>query len=229
MKTIAITLTALMLGAAPGAFAQPSPSGYGGQDTTAPDQGYQSQPGYQGYPGYQSQPTQRYPGPQGQGYQSPGYQGQGSQTQPYQGSAGAPAQGGYGAPDNDQMQQQYGQSQDDYQAQLRQYRRQKRDYDRQRAAYEAQFGGGSGGGSYTPAPPQPPTPPSGWREQGPGYYRFSETMPFRDGPWAGGDHGSDWYRDHGCRLATPRQGWDGGQGHYVPVCPDDEGHYRPAA
>ncbi len=192
MRQVAFTLAALMLSAAPGAFAQTS----------------------QGYPNYQAQPSpDQGPPPQGQGY-------------------GPPATG-YGAQNDRPTNPQYDQSQDDYQAEMRQYRREKREYDRQRAAYDAQFGGGAPAGGYAPPPPpEPPAPPASWRGgdgASGGYYRYSETMPFRDGPWDAGDRGASWYRDHGCRLATPRQGPEADSGRYVPVCPDADGRYRPAA
>jgi hypothetical protein len=227
VKTFAVTIAALMLGAAPGAFAQP-PSGSG-------DQGYQpSGQGYQGYPNYQGQ-SQTYQGPsqpyqgQSQPYQGQMNGGQGyNGGQSYQGQGVGPPPSGYGGPDQSQMQQQYGQSDDDYQAQMRQYRREKREYERQRGAYEAQFGG-AGGGGYGPPPPQPPAPPASWQGADARFYRYSETMPFREGPWMGEAHDTDWYRDHGCRLATPRQGWDAGSGRSIVVCPDDDGRYRPVA
>jgi hypothetical protein len=234
VKTIAITIAALLAGASQGALAQPMDQGYGaqgysqGQSQGYPGQGYPP-PAYQGSPPDQGGAPYA---PQGQGYANPaypapgyqgqGYQGQGNPQQPYPGQGYQPGPGP--APDdaNAQAAQQYEQSMGDYDAQLRAYQRQKRQYDRQRAAYEAQFGADT---PYNYPPPQPPPPPAGWRDEGPGFYRYSQTMPFHEGPWVDRDHGPGWYRDHGCRLAPAHDG----SGGYVPVCPDADGRYRPAA
>jgi hypothetical protein len=171
VKTIAISIAALLLGA-PVALAQPANQG---------GQGYQNDQG----------------------------------------------QGGYGGQDNAQVTQQYDQSQSDYEARMREYRRERREYERRRAAYDAQFGSDAPAGAYANVPPPPtaPMPPEGWRERR-DVYRYSETMPFHEGPWVDRDHGAGWYRDHGCRLA-PMRGEDAG--NYVPVCPDADGRYHPAA
>ena len=113
---------------------------------------------------------------------------------------------------------------------MREYQRQRREYDRQRAAYDAQFGG-EDASAYAPPPPPPPPPPpapsGSWRDDGRGYYRYSDTLPFHDGPWNGGDHDADWYRDHGCRLAIPHDDPAGDSGRFIAVCPDSQGLYRP--
>jgi hypothetical protein len=202
-----------MLGAAPGAFAQSGYAGYPPQAYPQPDQGSQAYqpPSQSDQPPPQPPQDQGYPsrGPNGQGYAGPGYQNQGGSAQAYD------------------------QSQDSYQEQLRQYRREKREYDRQRRAYDEQFGGGAPAGGYAPPPPpQAPAPPLAWRGDGDGgrsggFYRYSETMPFHDGPWNGGARDADWYHDHGCRLATPREGASSEPGQSVPVCPDGSGRYRP--
>jgi hypothetical protein len=196
-----------LLGGSSSVLAQPGPGqGYPSQGYPPADQGQpqgysQSPPaGYQGYPGYSASQTPPAP--------------------PY-----APDQNVQQARQYDTQTRQYDQSADDYQSQLREYRRQKHEYDRQKAAYDAQFGSGAASGMYPPPPPQPPAPPGAWRDRA-GYYRYGETTPFRDGPW-NGDRGGGWYRDHGCRLVAP-QG-PGGDGDYVPVCPDADGRYRPAA
>jgi hypothetical protein len=160
------------------------------------------------------------PGYGGQGYPPPG-QGYQQQTPTNQGY------GPQGEPNSAPMDQQFQQSQSDYAAQLREYHRQKREYERQRAAYEAQFGSETGPGG-APPPPMPPAPPPAW-QGGRAEYNYSETIPFRNGPWQGGQHARGWYRHHGCRLAVPRSGWQRGAGQYVAVCPDADGGYSPAA
>ncbi len=191
MKTIAISIAALLLGA-PVALAQPANQG---------GQGYQND--------------------QGQGYPAP------PPPAPYNGGASPYGQGQGGGQDNAQVTQQYDQSQSDYEARMREYRRERREYERRRAAYDAQFGSDAPAGAYANVPPPPtaPMPPEGWRERR-DVYRYSETMPFHEGPWVDRDHGAGWYRDHGCRLA-PMRGEDAGS--YVPVCPDADGRYHPAA
>jgi hypothetical protein len=109
---------------------------------------------------------------------------------------------------------------------MRDYQRERREYDRQRAAYDAQFGG-QYASAYAPAPPVPPPPPpppsNSWRGGERAYYRYSDTVPFREGPWASDERDAGWYREHGCRLAAPRDDPD----RLVPVCPDNQGVYRP--
>jgi hypothetical protein len=165
--------------------------------------------------------------PAGQGYGQGYGQGSGSYPQSQQWVPSAPPPGAPSAPDARAAQDQnaYGQDEAAYQARMRQYQHEKHEYDRQRAAYDAQFGGGA---AYAyappPPPPAPPAPPQEWR-RGPDVFRFSETMPFHEGPWVDGDHGARWYRDRGCRLAAPR---DAGPDAMIPVCPDADGRYRPA-
>jgi hypothetical protein len=242
VKTIATAIAALALSAAPAVLAQSQPYAQ-----SPPDEGYQ---GYQGY-GDQARPPQPPP-PQdqsqgypsaapaqgGPGYQSPGYQGQSYPGPGYQGQAYPPANAGgppppaYGqAPPypNDQNAQDarnYDRSEDAYEQRMRDYQRERREYDRQRAAYDAQFGG-QDASAYAPAPPvppPPPPPPSGaWREAGQGYYHYGDTVPFREGPWDNDERDAGWYRDHGCRLASPYDQ----PNRLVPVCPDGQGVYRP--
>jgi hypothetical protein len=241
VKTIATAIAALSLSASPAVLAQPTGSYDQPQSYPQgnPAQGNQDQ-GYQGYGrqsgGYQAPqgPSQSYPAPdqgsqsyqaqgQGQGYQGPGYP-------PSNGAPPASGQAPYAGEGNQQQAQQYDRSEDSYEQQMRDYQRERREYDRQRAAYDAQFGGGAAA-AYGPPPPPPPPPPPGpasWRGGGSGYYRYGDTIPFRDGPWNGGDRGPGWYRDHGCRLAVPRDDPYATSGRFIPVCPDDQGNYRPA-
>lgn len=165
------------------------------------------------------------PYPNSQGYPGPGYQGQQAPNQGYPNQNYAPPSGQppYAEDQNQGEAQQYDRSEDTYEQQLRQYQRDKRAYDRQRDAYDAQFEGRDA--SAYPPPPPPPPPPD---EARPGYYRYSETIPFRDGPWEYAEPSGGWYRDHGCRLASPHEGPDAGAGRLIPVCPDPDGRYHPA-
>jgi hypothetical protein len=168
----------------------------------------------------------------GQGYspdQGYGPSAYGQPQPPWTPSPPPPGAGPQG-PASDAAASTYGQSQEDYQARLRQYEHEKREYDRQRAAYDAQFGGGSNAGTYgnapPPPPPAPPAPPGEWRREAyRGSFGYNETFPFHDGPWTSDERGGRWYRDRGCRLATPR---DGDGDRMIPVCPDADGRYRPA-
>jgi hypothetical protein len=165
----------------------------------------QSNPSAQPYPGYQ-------------GYPGPSYQGQWNPNQSYR--AYPPSdQPPYAEDQNDREAQQYDRSEDTYDEQLRQYQHDRREYERQRDAYDAQF-------DARDASAEAPPPP----DAGPGrdIYRYSETLPFRDGPWERGERGGSWFREHGCRLAAPHDDPDPDPGHIIPVCPDADGHYRPA-
>jgi hypothetical protein len=251
VNTIATAVAALALSASTAVLAQPT----GAYDQSQPypqgqDQGSQGQ-GYQGYGAqgrsYQG-PQGQDQGPQGQDQGYPGqagpanpgqaYQGQGYQGQGYPPPTGAPNPGApaYGQPppagdDNQQGARQYDRSEDAYEQRLREYQHERREYERQRAAYDAQFGGGSAG-AYAPPPPPPPPPPApaygSWRDAGSSFYRYSDTVPFQDGPWNYGGRGAGWYRGHGCRLAAPHDDPSGDPGRFIPVCPDEDGRYRPA-
>ena len=128
-----------------------------------------------------------------------------------------PYQPPYTEDQNQREAQQYDRSEDAYDQKLRQYEHDQRQYDRQLDAYDAQS-------EAYDASAYPPPPPDArpWA----GSYRYSETIPFRDGPWEYADRDGGWYRGHGCRLAAPHGDPDAGR--LIPVCPDQDGFYHPA-
>jgi hypothetical protein len=140
----------------------------------------------------------------------------------YQGQAYPPAsdQPPYTDDQNQRAAQPYDRSEGTYEQQMRQYQHDRREYERQRHAYDAEFDARDANAE---APPPPSNAGSG-RD----IYRYSETAPFHDGPWERGDRGGRWFREHGCRLAAPHDDPDPDPGHVFPVCPDTDGHYRPA-
>ena len=160
----------------------------------------------------QSQPVNGdYPSPSGydsaDGYQ-PGYGA--SQPGAYQ-----PGDSSYRAGDST------------YQERLREYQRQRSEYERQRREYDEQFTTrvyeeSPPPVSYEPSPPSVTYEVERTREPSRDYYRYDQTAMFRDDGSVELNHAERWYRDRGCRLASP----GGDPDRVVPVCPDSMGRYR---
>ncbi|HWF01778.1 MAG TPA: hypothetical protein VG248_18410 [Caulobacteraceae bacterium] len=170
---------------------------------------------YQGSPGGQYGPYQGQSYPQDYRDQAPPDD-QGAPYQAGQYRQSPDMSGQYDqAPDYQQQEGAYGADQNDYQRRLREYQSQRRDYERQRRAYEDQFRDGDAPDVETYVEPAP--------RMAHELYRYDQTTGFYAGPWVNGERSERWYRDRGCRIASPA-----GAGDYrVAVCPDAEGRYRP--
>ena len=149
-----------------------------------------------------------------------------AQAQPVNGDYSPPA--GYDSSEGYQPEQGAYQAGDStYQERLREYQRQRSEYERQRREYDDQFTtrvyeAPPPAVRYEPSPPSVSYEVERTREAPRDYYRYNETRTFADGALVDGNHSERWYREHGCRLASP----GGDPDRVVPVCPDSMGRYR---